>query len=104
MESQIQKINHSLSTPLNDKEYEIATILWHVNQLTPFPLSDTQIETWSRSVNELRPNIEINRLDKMMRLLKLGEIEWDHKAGIQNIFRAYNMTAQFNDNGVRQVY
>ena len=89
MEQQIQlRSNHNLSTPLNQKELEIAKVIWHVNQLQPYPLSDNQIEAWSKSINELRPNQDIDVLRAIINMMKFGNCEFNPKLGIQNIFIA----------------
>lgn len=89
MENQIQVSNHNLSTQeLNTKESEIAKVIWHVNQLASFPLNDNQIESWARSVNELRPNQDVVKLRQIIDMMKIGEIEFNSRLGIQNIFSA----------------
>lgn len=88
MENQLQVSNHNLSTPLNRKELEIAEIIWHVNLLMNFPLTDIQIESWSRSINELRPEQDLSKLIAVINMMKIGSIEFNSRKGIQNIFVA----------------
>lgn len=89
MEQQIQiRSNHNLSTPLNQKELDIAKVIWHVNQLQSYPLSDHQIEAWSKSINELRPNQDIEILIAIINMMKIGSCDYNPRLGIQNIFIA----------------
>lgn len=104
MENQVQISNHSLSTPLNHKEIIIAQEMWHINQIISYPLSDWQIESWARSINELIPDLDVNILKKSINLLKTGEIEWDSKVGLPNIFLAIKQSGRISDSGIRMVY
>jgi len=104
MENHLQKTNQNLSTPLNEKEVEIAMVVWHVNQIVTFPLSDIQIEAWSRSINELQPDLDVNELTKAINLVKLGKIEWDSRIGLPNIFSALLQSRRYNDFGTKMVY
>ena len=107
METHIQKINQSLSTHLNEKEFEIAKIIWHVNQLVAYPLTDYQIESWAKSIAELAPNVTPDEIKKIIDNFKIGRIEWDYHSGIQNIFKnlpnfqreVYLETPRKNQNG-----
>lgn len=87
MENQLQISNKGLSTPLNTKEVEIAKLVWHVNQLVAYPLTDHQIEAWSLSINELLPELELEKLAKLIKDFKLGNIPWDYHFGIQNLIK-----------------
>lgn len=86
MENQLQKIDNSLSTLLNNKEIEIAKIVWHVNQLVAYPLTDNQIEAWSKSINKLIPSLDLKKLELLIDEMKVGNIDWDTRKGIQNLF------------------
>lgn len=89
MENQLQVSNiHQNSIALNEKEVEIAKIIYHINQLTSFPLSATQIEDWTRTINELRPHQDLVKLKAIVNMMKIGEIEYNSRLGIQNIFLA----------------
>jgi len=95
MENQLTISNHSLSTPLQPKEIEIAKVVWHVNQILTYQLSDIQIESWARSINELKPDLDPNTLLKAINLVKVGKIEWDCKVGIPNIFWILNQVGNY---------
>jgi hypothetical protein len=89
MENQVQLSNtHQNSIALNGKEIEIAKIIYHVNQLTSFPLSATQIEDWTRTISEIRPNQDLIKLRAIINMMKIGEIEYNSRIGIQNLFLA----------------
>jgi hypothetical protein len=91
MENQLQTTStHQLPIVLNDKENKIAAIVYHVNQLTSYPLSGVQIEDWAKSINELMPDVDLVELKRVINNFKLGVFEWDYRKGIQNIFLAIN--------------
>lgn len=88
MENQLQKITTDLylNTPLNEKEIEIAKLIYHVNYIIAYPLSDLHLEGWAKSINELKPELNIENLKKVIDKFKLADLQWDTKKGIQNIF------------------
>lgn len=89
MENQIQlSSSQYLSTPLNEKEIEIAKVIYHTNQLSPFPVTDQKLEEWAKSINELKPGLHIEKLKEAVDKMKLGKCEYDSRLGIQNIFTA----------------
>lgn len=88
MENQLEKINTNRNLPLNIKELKIAEIIWEINTLTSFPLSDLLIKAWSRSINELRPNQDLKILSTIVNMMKSGSIDFNNRMGIQNIFLA----------------
>lgn len=89
MGNQLQLNNtHQSPIVLNDKEKQISSIIYHVNQLTSYPLSDIQIEDWSISINKIRPNQDLEILSSIVSMMKTGAIEYNSRLGIQNIFMA----------------
>ena len=73
-------------TVLSEKEIEIAKVIFHVNQLSNYPLGVPQIEDWSKSIEDIVPNLEIDDLKYLIKCFKIGEEHYDYKLGIQNIF------------------
>lgn len=71
---------------LNDRQFAICKELYHVNQLTPFPVSDDRIVEWAKSIEEILPQLDINHLRELFVDFKLGKISYDKNDGIQNIF------------------
>lgn len=84
----VTKGNQSLE--LTDKELEIAQVVFLVNQLISYHLSDLQISDWARTISRLKPDITPEYLNKIIDLFIVGDIEWDTRKGIQNIFMAIN--------------
>jgi hypothetical protein len=74
------------STPLNNKEFEIASALTKVNMLAPFPLKDLQLEDWSKTINRLMPDLKLPDLNQVLDNMIIGKVEYDNRKGIQNIF------------------
>jgi len=81
---QLNNLNQSIE--LSDKGISIAQQVYHVNQLSPFRLHDSQIDEWAQSIEEIVPNLEIDDLKFLIRCFKTGEEHYDNKLGIQNIF------------------
>lgn len=89
MENQLQERNiHPQHIVLSEKEIKLSAIIYHVNQLTAYPLSAIQIEDWARSINELRPNQNLFILKSIINMMKIGSIDFNSRIGIQNIFLA----------------
>ena len=89
---EITKLNQDLSS-LRNKIIEVGKGLYHLNQLTSFPISDDSIIEWSKSIDEILPELELKDLTDLIKDFKTGFIEYDNRLGIQNIF-----------NGLRKKY
>ena len=83
--------NQSVSTQINEG---FVKQLFHVNYLVNYPISDFMLEGWSRSIQELAPEITVEDLKAITDRMKLGSIEFDHRKGIQNIFNGYKIIIQ----------
>lgn len=97
----ILKQNHQVST-LNEKEILIAKSLYHVNQLSPYPINDFRLEEWAISINEIVPNLEINDLVLIINFFKTGGMPYNTNLGIQNIFSA--LLAKFNKKYSEEIF
>jgi hypothetical protein len=86
MDKQLQGNQQLANITINE---ELVKALYHVNYLTPYAISDTMLEGWANSIQELNPNITPAILKKIIDKMKMGEIEFDNKKGIQNIFKGY---------------
>lgn len=76
----------TLTVPIgHERVHELAKILFHVNQLVPFPKSDAELEDWARSLLSFSPNFDSRKLVFLINEFKLGRIEWQKDVGIQNI-------------------
>lgn len=75
---------------LSQKEHDIAKIIYHINQVRTYPLTAIEIEDWSRSINEILPELELDNLRELVVEMKKGNIEYDNTRGIQNIFKGLN--------------
>lgn len=84
-EQSIQKVNQSLD--LSDKQISIALLVVEVNMLIAYPISDTQITDWTRTIDRLVPDLDLNVLGDILDQYKLDRLEWDKSKGIQNILR-----------------
>lgn len=71
---------------IKKQEVTVAKILWHINQIVSYPMSDHQIEDWAKSLMELKPNTDLAALKFLIDKFKTGDFEYDYKKGIQNIF------------------
>jgi hypothetical protein len=82
---QLYPINQDQSSPTKIDE-NIAKVLYHVNQLSPFIVTDQTIIEWTKSIQEILPNIDNNDLRALLNDFKTDAIHYDNKLGIQNIF------------------
>lgn len=81
---ELQKMDNKLAnTNIN---ISIVKQLFHFNQLTSFPISDKNIEGWSKSIEELEPAITPDVIKWICDSMKMGTIPYDNKKGIQNVF------------------
>lgn len=83
----IKTQNQQVSTPLKGKECDIAVAIYYINILTPFKVDDKTLEDWSICINRLLPDVEISELEELMNGFMMAKFEYDHKLGIQNIFK-----------------
>lgn len=74
---------------LNSTINNLCLQIWHMNKLLSYPLSDPQIESWAKTINELTPQLTPEQLRFIINGMMLGELDFDPKVGIQNIFKNY---------------
>lgn len=86
MEQAIQKSTNQSIAIRPPVHGVLSKILWHLNQVVAYPMTDLQIEDWARSILELRPDVDLNAVKFLIDKFKTGEREYDSKKGIQNIF------------------
>jgi len=84
-----QEKNLSIALNNKDKEIEIGKIIYGINLIIPYPLSDFQISDWAKCINKFIPNLKPTTLQKIVDLYVLGQLEFNSKIGIQNIFKGY---------------
>lgn len=89
MENQLQR-NNTLQKPivLTTEQMKFAKIIYHVNQLTPYPLTGVQIEDWAKTLADLYRGLDLEVLKDIIKEMKLDNLEWNPKQGIQNLTRA----------------
>lgn len=68
--------------------HDLCKIIFKFNFLLAYPLSDLQIEDWSREIARLSPKTSVADLLEILDKFMLSEYSWDVKLGIQNIFSA----------------
>lgn len=86
---------------IKKQEVTVAKILWHINQIVSYPMSDHQIEDWARSLMELKPNTDLAALKFLIDKFKTGDMEYDYRKGIQNIF--IGLRYVYQENGVYKI-
>lgn len=74
----------------NDKVIEIARELYQINQLTHIKISDQEIIDWAGSLIELQKDVTPQWIRKIVNRMKLGQLEYDYRLGIRNIFNAFS--------------
>lgn len=87
MDDSLERIPpHSTSLILSEEEKGLAKILVDVNMLVPFKLEGQEIILWAKSIKELAPGLEPEKLTFLMKCFKSEVIPWDKTKGIQNVF------------------
>ncbi len=76
--------------------------VYQFNQLRAFSLTDVEILEWARSIERLRPHLDIEHMEYSIDAMKQGNIEYDNTKGIQNIFNAIAQVCK-NDDGTFRV-
>ena len=88
MENQLISKRESRSVSTHNIE-ALAIELYHVNQLTSYPFSDVVLESWAVSLINLEPEITVEAINWITDRMKTGQIQFDGKKGIQNIFNGF---------------
>lgn len=66
----------------------VCKIIFKINLLVPYPLTDRQIEDWSNEIVRLCPQTSPEDLLEIIDKFMVGRYVWDNKSGIQNMFKA----------------
>lgn len=76
----------SQSLQISPRIKEIGREISHVNQLTSFLVPAEILIDWAKSIEEIVPNLDIEDLKSVIVDFKIGELEYNQKEGVQNIF------------------
>lgn len=80
---------------LNTEVKELAKQLYHLNQLTPYTITDIQIEDMAYSIYELVPELKPYQLKRMIDRFKIGIYDWDRAYLLPNIMKkAYQIISE----------
>ena len=83
---EISKVNTQIKT-VSEIE-QICKVLWKVNLMLAYPLTDAMIESWVKYLVKERPDLTIEQLDKVVDSFIKGERNYVLNKGITNIFLA----------------
>lgn len=93
----------SLSIAKSD-DYSVRKVVFKVNFLVSFPLSDSQIEDWTSEIVRLSPHTTIQDLVEIIDKFMKNEYIWDNRIGIQNLFKAIKETDYENNKKKRKLF
>lgn len=93
----------SLSIAKSD-DYSVRKVVFKVNFLVSFPLSDSQIEDWTSEITRLSPHTTIQDLVEIIDKFMKNEYIWDNRIGIQNLFKAIKETDYENNKKKRKLF
>lgn len=93
----------SLSIAKSD-DYSVRKVVFKVNFLVSFPLSDSQIEDWTSEITRLSPHTTIQDLVEIIDKFMKNEYIWDNRIGIQNLFKAIKETDYENNKKKRKMF
>jgi len=86
---ELQKITTESQLANTHQQVEFTKQLFHVNCLVSYPINDVMLEVWTKSINELAPEMTSDDLKFIIDKMKIGVYPYDHRVGIQNIFKGY---------------
>lgn len=89
------KVSGEISLPR--REWEICSALVVFNQLRAFKLDKTEVLMWKDTVLRIIPDVELDVLKLAIDGLISGEIPYDEKIGIKNLFIAIKRIARDDD-------
>ena len=93
----------SLSIAKSD-DYSVRKVVFKVNFLVSFPLSDSQIEDWTSEITRLSPHTTIQDLVEIIDKFMKNEYIWDNRIGIQNLFKAIKETDYESNKKKRKLF
>lgn len=93
----------SLSIAKSD-DYSVRKVVFKVNFLVSFPLSDSQIEDWTSEITRLSPHTTIQDLVEIIDKFMKNDYIWDNRIGIQNLFKAIKETDYENNKKKRKLF
>lgn len=73
---------------LTHKDVDVISVIMDINLILPYPLNDAQLERWASTINRLRPDWEVEKLERIVDSFISGDREWQINKGISNIFLA----------------
>ena len=77
-----QKVN----LPQNNNQQEVAILLFRINLVRVYPLTDGELSLWAREIISLLPDLDLKKLKLLIDKFVKGEIKYDNKIGLPNIF------------------
>lgn len=87
MMNDIIKHQNSLPEALTEREIKICQSLHVFNQLRDFKLDALQVIEWKDTIQRLAPDADPEKVQCVIDNLILGELDYDPKLGIHNIFK-----------------
>ena len=93
----------SLSIAKSD-DYSVRKVVFKVNFLVSFPLSDSQIEDWTSEITRLSPHTTIQDLVEIIDKFMKNDYIWDNRIGIQNLFKAIKETDYESNKKKRKLF
>lgn len=79
------------------KEKDICDVLVGINQLRSFKLDVIEVLEWKDSLIRILPDIKIETLQFVIDSMMTGELEYNDKKGIQNLFAALKLVGENED-------
>lgn len=73
--------------------------------MVAYPISDTMLEVWANTLNELEPEITPDAVKWIIDKMKVGIIDFDNRKGIQNIFEGFRkyISHQIKESNSREI-
>lgn len=85
---ELSKVNTQIKTVSEIEQF--CKVLWKVNLMVAYPLTDAMIESWANYLIKEKPKLTIEQLNKIIDSFIKGERNYVLNKGITNIFLALN--------------
>jgi hypothetical protein len=78
-------------------QFELCMVIRDFNQLRSFKLNDVEVLEWKDTLIRIKPDLTPAMLQYAIDRLMDGELEYNEKRGIQNIFSALKLIGENED-------
>lgn len=90
------KLQHNAAVPALQTDETLEKIIWHVNQVRSYPLSEFEIIGWANTLRQIK-DLDLQAVAWLINEMKFGRVMYDQKLGIQNLTTAIPRIVKYNE-------